>query len=330
MNNGMNSITKSSTLSELCDFNFRVIAPMTLKEHTLYNNQRLICNYVLPLAGDIPIAQITPYHLDEIFSALLQGGSPVTRRRLSPSTVRQTRMALSSVLNDAVKKGILEVNPIQKCTAIKSENTRKDFLDEGQCRTVIRLTAYLPNPQVRRAIQMLLMTGLRRGELIGLFWQDIDFDRKELLVRRTVSRFDRKTIVSTPKTRSSERRIPLSDGVLALLLEQKKYVAFLKNSEGSGWNDTAAVFTGIHGGFMSGDYLNNCFRNMMKDAGMPGMHLHDLRHANASILINEGVPMKVVSEHLGHSSVNVTEKFYTHMFAESQKITAEVIENVLK
>ena len=127
---------------------------------------------------------------------------------------------------------------------------------------MIRLTAYLPNPQVRRAIQMLLMTGLRRGELIGLFWQDIDFDRKELLVRRTVSRFDRKTIVSTPKTSSSERRIPLSDGVLALLLEQKKYVAFLKNSEGSGWNDTA--------------------------------------------------------------------KFYTHMFADSQKITAEVIENVFK
>ena len=158
-----------------------------------------------------------------------------------------------------------------------------------------------------------------------------------------ITRYDRKTVIGTPKSRSSCRVIALCDQAINILLEQKRYQKELQNaiatkdsmtesSTFAGTDDPLdnVVFTGRTGDRMSGDYLNNCFRKMMADAGYPGMHIHDLRHANASLLINEGVPLKIVSRHLGHASTQVTEQVYIHLFEETQKQTASVIQQIFR
>lgn len=322
-------ITAENTLSELVRWYYTVVAPQTLKEHTIYNNRNLLQIYVLPYIGEMRLCDISVIRLDNLFAALINEGALTEGRRLSSATIRQIRMALSAVFTTAVRKGILEKNPVTASTKIRTEPKERLFLDLDSCRQVIRMCDRLPNEQVGRAIKLLLFTGLRRGELVGLYWEDIDFEKAELTVRRTLYRIGKENVLDSPKTPSSHRVIPLNSMSLLILKEQKEEVERLREAAGKDWITTRSVFTGRKGGFLSGDYLNNCFREMMKSAGMPGLHIHDLRHANASILINEGVPMKIVSEHLGHTSSKVTEDFYTHLFAGSRRITASVMDEAL-
>lgn len=320
-------ISDSCTFRELTDWYFDAIAPRGLKEHTIYNSRTLLQNYVLPYIGDTAIREISPVVIDNLLSYLMESGAIRPGRKLSESTIRQIRISASTVFRTAVQKEIIARNPVALSTKLRMEKTERNFLDERSCRKVLLLCNSLPNPQIANAIRLLLLTGMRRGELIGLCWSDIDFRKKELSIRRTVSQFGGCNVVTTPKTLSSQRTIRLCGTAISVLKDQKVIVD--SNGGKAGCKTAEYVFTNRDGSFLSGAYLNNCFRKMMANAGMPGFHIHDLRHANASVLINNGVPIKLVSKHLGHSSAAVTEEFYTHLFEDSLKETANMIEKRL-
>ena len=320
-------ISEDSTVIELAQWYFDTIAPKGLKEHTIFNNQSLISNYVLPYIGTKPVREISPVIIDELLSFLMERGALRPNKKLSDSTIRQIRIAASSVFQTAVQKEIIDRNPVALSTKLRIEKSERNFLDEHSCKKILFLCNSLSNPQIANAIRLLLLTGMRRGELIGLCWGDIDFRKREISIRRTVSQFNGSEVVTTPKTLSSQRTIKLCGSAISVLKKQKDIRESFTKEAGIKKNEY--VFSNKEGGFLSGAYLNNCFRKMMADAGMPGFHIHDLRHANASILINNGVPMKLVSRHLGHSSVAITEEFYTHLFQDSLKMTANMIERRL-
>lgn len=256
-------------------------------------------------------------------------GSRKDHGPLSPGTVNLVRAAVSAVFSTAVKKGILTKNPVAGSTPLKPVEKERAFLTDESGRVLMEHLDMIHNEQVRNAITVLLYTGLRRGELLALHWRDVDFVRSEITVRYTLYRVPGKTRVTSPKTRASNRIIPVSETVLNALMDQYAAVGRLRVAAGRNWKETDAVFVNRHGNYMNGEYLNNAFKKYLKDNGFPAMHIHDLRHANASILINRGVPMKIVSEHLGHTSEKTTETFYTHMFGRSRLITANVIESAL-
>ena len=310
-----------SSFHELCDWYFKVYAPLELKLRTIENNRKLLRCYAFPFIGDIPLSAITPCHIDYMMSQLLKRpGKP-----LAAGSVNLVRAAVSGVFSVAVKKGIADKNPVSGTSPVRRFREQKRFLDKESSRVILSRLSDIRNPQVARAIKVLLYTGLRRGELLGLSWEDVNFEESVLIVRHTLW----KNELTAPKTMSSVRTVPLSHEVTECLKEQFIYIHEKRSETGDAWTETGMVFTNRHGGYMNGEYLNNTFRKFLNDNGLPGMHIHDLRHANASILINSGVPMKVVSEHLGHSSVKTTEDFYTHLFASSKKITAEVLSEAL-
>lgn len=127
--------------------------------------------------------------------------------------------------------------------------------------------------------------------------------------------------LSSPKTKSSARFIALPPQVVGILREQKAWQDERKTVVGGRWIERGAVFTGQYGEYISKNYLNW--------NGLPDIHIHDLRHANASLLINMGVPVKVISEHLSHCDTRTTENIYAHVFAETMTKASEAISKAL-
>ena len=135
--------------------------------------------------------------------------------------------------------------------------------------------------------------------------------------------------MTTPKTKSSAGTITLPPQVIEMLREQKAWQEKRKAEVGDLWIERRAVFTGQYGEYLSKTHLNTEFKKLLKKHDFPDVHLHDLRHANASLLINMGVPVKVISEHLGHCDTRTTENIYAHIFSETLAQTSDAISRAL-
>lgn len=249
---------------------------------------------------------------------------------LTEGTVKRIRTALSPIFSTAVKKELLLKNPVTNATNPKdAEVEEHPFLDAGQCRELLRLADDFTNPQIPRIIRTLLYTGMRSGELCALHWEDVDLDNAVLEVKYNLYRVNGEYKLSSPKTKSSARLIALPPQVVDILREQKVWQEERRTAVGGRWLERGAVFTGQYGEYISKNYLNCEFKKFLKRNGLPDIHIHDLRHANASLLINMGVPVKVISEHLGHCDTRTTENIYAHMFAETMTKASDAISKAL-
>jgi integrase len=248
---------------------------------------------------------------------------------LDASTVMRIRTALSPVFATAMKKEIITRNPVINATSPKDPAKTRDFLNAEQCRALLRILDDMPNRQNARAIQTLLLTGMRVGELTSLHWEDIDLEGGFVNIRYNLYRINGEYKLSTPKTRSSARVIAVPARVVEIFREQRAWQDNRRAEEKDRWIDRGCVFSGRYGEYMSRNYLNVEFKKTLAKYDFPRIHLHDLRHANASLLINMGVPVKVISEHLGHSSTLTTENIYAHVFNESRAKAADAVVRAL-
>ena len=238
--------------------------------------------------------------------------------------------ALSPIFSTAVKKELLLKNPVTNATNPKdTEGKEHPFLDAAQCREVLRLADDFTNPQLTRIVRTLLYTGMRSGELCALHWTEVDLENAKLEVKYNLYRVGGEYKLSSPKTKSSARLIALPPQVVDILREQKAWQEKQKIMAGDQWVEIGAVFTGLQGGYISKNYINFEFKKFLKRNGLPDVHIHDLRHANASLLINMGIPVKIISEHLGHCDTRTTENIYAHVFAETMAQASDAISKAL-
>ena len=249
---------------------------------------------------------------------------------LEDGTIARIRTALSPIFSTAVKKDLLLKNPVMNATTPKDTDTEeRAYLNAEQCRELLEIINEFTNPQLTRLIKVLLFTGMRVGEITGLHWEDVDFKHSMLTVRYSLYRSKGQYKLGTPKTKSSARVISLPPQVMETLAEQKEWQEHQKQAAGSLWIERGTVFTGMYGEYMNVTYVNTKFKELLKKHNFPNVHTHDLRHANASLLINMGVPVKVISEHLGHCDTRTTENIYAHIFAETRARAADVISQAL-
>ncbi len=249
---------------------------------------------------------------------------------LDVGTVKRIRTALSPIFSTAVKKELLAKNPVTNATTPShGSEKQKEFLDAEQCRELLGFINELNNPQLSRLIKMLLFTGMRVNELTALHWEDVDLDKAAISVKRNLYYLDGEYHITTPKTKSSVRWITLPPQVVQLLKEQKEWQLKRKIDVGDKWIDRGTVFTGMFGQFMNSHYINLQFKRLLDKHNFPDVHIHDLRHANASLLINMGVPVKVISEHLGHKDTRVTENIYAHIFNATMSQASDAISKAL-
>jgi integrase len=235
----------------------------------------------------------------------------------SKGTLANGLTTLRAMLGCAVKWGYLDVNPARglELPDVDASPEEMRVLDRAQVKRLLAACTPAAYPAVLTAVS----TGVRRGELFGLQWRDVDREGRRLWIRRSVNRHGQ---IQNPKTKGSQRAIALAPSAVATLLEHRMGSRF------SGAEDL--IFASRTGGPIDGgNFVRREFKPALRRAGLPMVRFHDLRHTFASLLIGEGLPPKLISEQLGHASIAITMDRYGHLYDQSYADASEGIETAL-
>ena len=240
-------------------------------------------------------------------------------RPLSASTIRTYHRVLSSVLFRAVKWGYIPSNPATRADLPSTAGLRAAYLDEPDAKRLLELIKW------RALITFDLLSGLRRAELLGLRWQDVDFDHFTITIAQTSNYLPGKGIYTgTPKTATSSRPVRLSRSAFLLLLEYKKWQDAQQAMLGDAWRDQdGRIFTTDEGAPIHPDSVSKWFTAFVKRTGLPKVTVHSLRHTYASLQISDGVPIVIVSHQLGHAQTSTTANIYAHVIAAAEARAAQ-------
>ena len=180
-------------------------------------------------------------------------------------------------------------------------------------------------------LTLALTTGMRRGELLALHWEDIDFEERSLWVRHTVYRAGKYGIrESDPKTESSKRKIILPQFVIDALLRHRAQQAAVRVETGAAWQEHDIVFSNSLGKFMEGSFVHKLFKQLLKQAELPDVRFHDLRHTVATIMLKMGVHPKQVQELLGHSQIAITMDLYSWVLPSMQRELMDQVDEIFR
>jgi integrase len=266
---------------------------------------------VLPRIGALRLDRVTPKHVGDLYAELLTSGGRDERRGpgLSARTVAYTGMILTRVFGDAVKRGLIVRNPAEHVERPTARDIEMSWWSIVEARGFL---AHVEGDRFEGLWKLLLTTGMRRGEALGLRWADIDLDAGRLAVRRTLITVGYRVEWSEPKTEASRRVIALDPDTVSELRGHRRRQLEERLALGEGYRDEDLVFAQVAGEPLHPDYVSKTFDRLVKAAGVPRIRLHDLRHTAATTLLEQGVPLKVVTERLGHSSTRITADLYQH------------------
>jgi integrase len=242
---------------------------------------------------------------------------------VSASTRRNTYAALRAALSDAVSDGLLLNNPVEKAKRPKSAKSEAVALTTAEAAEFVRAAASL---RYADALTLILYTGLRRGEALGLRWDAVDLDRAEARVSGSLVRLDGALTLSDTKTTNSKRTIALSPSAVALLKAQRAMQTAERLKAGNLWRDNGYIFTTEFGEPADPRNLLRAVKIATQRAGLGrALGAHTLRHTYATVALLKGVPLHVVSRNLGHSSIAITADIYGHLTDAAMQEAAQMV-----
>lgn len=308
------------TVGQWMDVWFENCAKVKVRPSSHQTYRGYIDHHIKPYIGDIPLGKLTTLDLQRLYKNLLSGGrverSEAERqpKGLSPKTVRNINQVISSALTFAKEQKLIISNPTDGCSLPKLEHREMKTLTAEQLQSFLREAK---ESGVYEMYYIELATGLRRGELLGLKWEDVDLAAGTIHVRRQVARINGEIVEAPLKTKNSYRTVSIGANAVGILMQQKKTT----NSE--------YVFPSPKGGPISPDSVLHMLHRVLKRAGLPKVRFHDLRHTFASLALQNGVDVKTVSGMLGHYSAGFTLDTYAHVTTAAQRQAASTMGNVL-
>lgn len=245
---------------------------------------------------------------------------------LSAKSIKKILVLLNGVFNEAVRFGEIIVNPCDKVVLPKSKKFVGQVYSADEAKLLL---SGLEGEEVKPAIMIALFLGLRRSEIAGLRWQDIDFTKNIVSICNTVVRYH--TVIEDEHTKSSASRrdLYLPSALKKYLLQLKAEQEMNKRICGNGYVNSGHVCQHADGSAFTVDYIYNHYKKIQKKLGLREIRLHDLRHTAGSLLINNGLSPKQVQEFLGHEQISTTLDIYTHIDNESKKETSDALGNLL-
>ncbi len=274
--------------------------------------------HILPALGSVQPQKLCPAQINALYAKLGRSGKR-NGQGLTALSVRHVHAVLHRALKDAVRWGRLARNPVDLADPPRAAARGHEL----RTWSAEQLAAFLDSHHDDRLYALwhtLAMTGLRRGEALGLRWQDVDLEAGRLSVRRALVPSGREVVVSEPKTARGRRVVALDPGTVAVLKGQA--ARQLQEQQDAGWTETGLVFTNEDGAALHPEVVSRFFRGAVKETMMPDIRLHDLRHTHATLALRAGIHPKVVSERLGHATVSITLDTYSHAIPAMQEEAA--------
>jgi len=308
------------TVGTWMDAWFENVAKIKVRPSSHQTYRGYIDNHIKPNIGNIPLEKLTTMELQKLYRKLLTSGrverieAEKQPKGLSAKTVRNINQVISSAMDLAVAQKIILENPTNACSLPRVEHKEMQTISAEQLQSFLEAAK---RSGVYEMYYIELSTGLRRGELLGLKWEDIDMKQGIIRVRRQISRIDGKIVEAPLKTKNSYRAVTISSQAVEVLKAQKKKT------------DDEYVFPSPNGGPISPDSVNNMLHRVLDRAGIPRVRFHDMRHTFATLALQNGVDIKTVSGMLGHFSAGFTLDTYAHVTTSAQKEAAQTIENIL-
>lgn len=291
------------------------VSPTTLSRY-----QGMINRYINPLLGSMQVQQLTTLAVQSWVNGLKV--SPASGKEMSAATIKHTYHVLKGAMDKAVLAGIIPRSPCQGIMLPKGEKKAAVIYDEQQIQQLIQAAK---GTEMELPIDMELCLGLRRGELLGLEWGDIDWKKGQIHIIRTRVVVNGKSVVKDPKTATSKRTIDVPTRLMEKLKKHQRTCQMNRLRMGEDYTATDFIIVHPDGKPIYPEYLSQMLTKLQKKYDLPQCRFHDLRHLCASIMLMQGVNVKVAQERLGHKDISTTLNIYSHVLPSSAKEAAEKI-----
>lgn len=294
----------------------RNVSPQTYTSYKLTLRKHIAQTQI----GQVTLSKLTPSLFRTCWQQMLDAG-------LSPRTVVYVHTLVKEALKQAVEDGAMINNPLDHVKRPKIERSPVSALNKEQMHLLLQV---IDDEMYNRLVRVALATGMRRGELQGLRWADVDFKKKTVSVNQSVIRKDGHEVVSPNlKTASSRRTITIDEGTLEVLHLQKAYCEKMRLK--NGWRASTLVFPrdGKAERPLTQNYVSKKFSIYCHRIGLEGFTFHSLRHTHATMLVAAGVHFKIIQHRLGHSSFAVTMDTYSHVTPEMDREAAAAISGII-
>ncbi len=290
-----------------------------VSSNTASNYRSMAELHIKPTLGRKKVAHLTTADVDRLLSKKSDSG-------LSVSTVGRIRNVLSQALDQGIRWGSVHRNVASLSRSPKGVRAEGRSLTPEQAQTLLCATRGHRNEIL---YALMLATGLRRGEALGLQWRDFDEDNGIMLIRRQLTREDGVLFNKDTKTAKSRRAINLPAPLILKLKSHRAIQNEMRLRLGKAWTNSGHIFTTSIGTPIDPRSISREFREICRDAGIGDWHPHELRHSAASLMLAQGVKLQVVSEILGHSSIRMTADVYGHILAPDRKAAADAMTDLL-
>ena len=300
----------------------------TVDAVTLQGYQTLADTHILPYFDEsgTKLTKLDHQTIQRYMDMKHRNGRRDGKGGLSPRSLRLHKNIIAQTLDLAVRNKLIQSNPCQFVVLPQCERYESTFYTESQLNTMF---AALKDDPILPMLRITAWYGLRRSELLGLQWDSIDFERKTMTIRHTVSKVTEVVAKDKTKNASSRRTFPLTPEAVEIFTKAKEQEKRNRAMFGREYQENPYVFKWPDGHPYSPDYISHHFAKVLKRHGLPHIRFHELRHSCASMLINMGFTLKDVQEWLGHSDIKMTANVYSHLGnAKKNTIAAMLMQNV--
>lgn len=297
----------------------------TTRPSTWDSYRRYVDQHIVPELGGVLLQQLSAQHLDRLYAGKLVGGRLDGSKGLSVKTVRNIHALMHKALRDAERKQLVSRNVAANADPPKQTHRSFDKTQTWSAEQVKTFLIAMSSHRLYAAYLLAVTTGMRRGEILGLRWQDLDFDSRKLAVRQTVVSVAYEIQLSAPKTAKGRRSIPLDAGTLTELAAHRRAQDRERKLVGIGYEDNDLVFAREDGRPIHPDLFSQIFDRTVAKLDVPRIRFHDLRHTHATLGLAAGVSPKVMSGRLGHATVAFTQDVYVHAMPEREQEAADIV-----
>ena len=291
-----------------------------VKPTTFERAELVVKNHILPAFAKSEVSSIKTYDVQQFLSSKSNDG-------LSPATVKIIRNILSKAFQTAIDWELVSKNPTERVKGPSIEKKTKETWTAEEAKTFLESCDEL---RWKVAFSLALHTGMRRGEVLALKWDNVDFEKQILKVKESLAYTKEQGLFfTTPKTSTSFREVVIPASLIELLNELKDEQDVMKQRMGTSYQNFNLVVCTTDGKPVHPRNLVRTFDRLIKKAGIKKISIHGLRHTNATLLMKQGINPKIVSERLGHANVGITLDIYSHTDLDMQIETVAKLERML-